>query len=55
MKSYQVNLVFTAHANLTIEANSQEQAIQLAWNEIEKNADFSNPEGVWELGYADEI
>jgi hypothetical protein len=55
MKTYDINLVFTAHTNLTIEANSQKEAIELAWIEIEKNADLSNPDGVWELGYADEM
>lgn len=55
MKTYDINLVFTAHANLTIEAESQEEAIRLAWDQINKNADMSNPDGTWELGYADEL
>jgi hypothetical protein len=55
MKTYDVNMVFTAHANLMIEANSQKEAIELAWQQVERDASFSNPEGIWELGYADEM
>ena len=55
MKTFERNLVFTAQAHLTIEASSQDEAIQKAWNQVQLNADLSNPDGVWELGYVDEI
>lgn len=47
MKTYHVELKRTSYVNLTIEAESEDEAKNLAWKEIDKN--YYRDDGSWEL------
>lgn len=47
MKTYHVELKRTSYVNLTIEAESEDEAEDLAWKEIDKN--YYRDDGSWEL------
>lgn len=47
MKTYHIELKRTSYVNLTIEAESEDEAENLAWREIDLN--FYRDDGSWEL------
>jgi hypothetical protein len=47
MKTYYIELKRTSYVNLTIEAESEDEAENLAWKEIDKN--YYRDDGSWEL------
>lgn len=47
MKTYHIELKRTSYVNLTIEAESEDEAENLAWKEIDKN--YYRDDGSWEL------
>lgn len=47
MKTYHVELKRTSYVNLTIEAESEDEAENLAWKEIDQN--YYRDDGSWEL------
>jgi len=55
MKTYEINFTYTAQHNIVIEAESEEQARQIALEDF--NASQSSYElwGSWEIGYIDEL
>jgi hypothetical protein len=48
MKTYNVELRHLAYVNLTIEADSPEQAEALAWAQVE-SGEVGDPDGDWTL------
>jgi maltose-binding protein MalE len=55
MKTYDINFTYTAQHNVTVEAETEEQAREIAQQKF--NASESNYElwGSWEIGYIDEL
>ena len=47
MKTYQVELKRTSYVNITVEAESEEEAEQLAWKQIDQ--DYYRDDGSWEI------
>ena len=47
MKTYQVELKRTNYVNITVEAESEEEAEQLAWKQIDQ--DYYRDDGSWEI------
>lgn len=47
MKTYHVELKRTSYVNLTIEAESEDEAENLAWKEIDQN--YYREDGSWEM------
>lgn len=47
MKTYQIELKRTSYVNITVEAESEEEAEQLAWKQIDK--DYYREDGSWEI------
>jgi len=48
MKTYQVEIRYTAYANYTIEADSPEDAEVQAWAEVNADPDHAMSHGEWE-------
>lgn len=49
MKTYQVEIRYTAFANYTLEATSKADAEAQAWAEILADSDHASSYGEWEL------
>ncbi len=49
MKSYQVELKRTSYVNMNIEAESQEEAEALAWQELASDGSWGEGDANWEL------
>jgi hypothetical protein len=47
MKTYQIELKRVSYVNLTIEAESQDEAEALAWKGIEQ--DYYRDDGLWDI------
>ncbi len=54
MKTYSIELRRTSFVNLTIEAETKEQAEDLAWKEIE-SYEYHSANADWEIGFIDEL
>ena len=48
MKTYEIKLKRTSYVTLTIEADSKEEAVQLAWVELNDDSEF------WKVEYIKE-
>jgi hypothetical protein len=49
MKTYQIELKRTCYVNLTIEADSQDEAEALAWQELASDGSYGESDSNWEL------
>lgn len=49
MKTYEVELRYTAYTTITIEANSQEEAEAIAWQELATDGSYRSDYGDWQL------
>jgi len=49
MKTYQIELKRTSYVNLTVEAESVEEAEQLAWDELESDGSYGLNCADWEI------
>ena len=49
MKTYEVELKRTSYVVITVDANSKEEAEQLAWTEIQENPDYMSNYADWEV------
>ena len=49
MKTYHVALKYTAWTNINIEAESQEEAERLAWQELASDGSHASDYGDWTL------
>ena len=54
MKSYSVELKYTAYMIIEVEAANEEEAQQKAWEDLEKNGGLSRG-GAWELESIEEF
>lgn len=55
MKTYSIELRRTSFVTLTIEAETKEQAENLAWEEIQDNLSAESNCADWEIGFIDEL
>ena len=53
MKTYEIELRRTSFVTLTIEAEDQDTAEALAWEQIQR--DYYRDDGDWEIGFVDEV
>jgi hypothetical protein len=49
MKTYQIELKRTAYVNLTIEAESQDEAEALAWQELASDGSYGTESADWDI------
>ena len=49
MKTYEVELRYTSYTTITIEANSQEEAEAIAWQELATDGSYRSDYGDWRL------
>ena len=49
MKTYEVELKYTSYTTITIEADSPEQAEEIAWQELATDGSYRSDYGNWEL------
>ncbi len=49
MKSYAVELKYVSYTTITVEADSQEQAEQIAWDELATDGSYRSDYGDWTL------
>jgi hypothetical protein len=49
MKTYQIELKRVSYVNLTIEANSQDEAEVLAWEELASDGSYGDSDANWEI------
>ena len=54
MKSFEITLKYTAYTNMTIEADTKEQAEKLAWDELMSDGSYGSY-GEWELDHLEEL
>ena len=47
MKTYQIELKRTSYVNLTIEAENEDEAEDLAWRQMEQ--DYYRDDGAWDI------
>jgi len=52
MKTYQIELKRTTYVNLTIEAESEDEAEELAWKDVDQN--YYRDDGSWEIESVEE-
>lgn len=55
MKYYQVELKRVSYVNINIEAESQEEAEALAWNELASDGSYGEGDASWELESVAEV
>jgi hypothetical protein len=56
MKTYQIELKRVSYVNLTIDANSQDEAEALAWAEIESGESYGiTDDADWNLSHIEEL
>lgn len=53
MRTYEIELRRTSFVTLTIEAEDQDAAETLAWDQIQR--DYYRDDGDWEIGFVDEV
>ena len=49
MKTYQIELKRTSYVNITVEAESVEEAEQLAWDELQSDGSYGLTYADWEI------
>ena len=49
MKTYQVELKRTSYVNITVEAESVEEAEQLAWDELQSDGSYGLNYADWDI------
>jgi hypothetical protein len=49
MKTYQIELKRTSYVNLTIEAESEDEAEELAWAELASDGSYGDRDADWDL------
>ena len=49
MKTYQVELKRTSYVNITVEADSVEEAEELAWDELQSDGSYGLTYADWEI------
>lgn len=54
MKTYEVELKRESYITLTIEANSPDEAEEMAWEELEHNYPHIN-DSTWNVNYIEEL
>jgi len=55
MKTYQVEIRYTAYANYTLEANSAADAEKQAWAQVHADPDHAHEYGEWECLDVEEV
>ena len=55
MKSYQVELKRVSYVNMYVEAQSQDEAEQLAWDELAPDKSWGEGNASWELENIEEV
>tara|TARA_R110000868_G_scaffold387101_1_gene655621 strand:+ start:52 stop:225 length:174 start_codon:yes stop_codon:yes gene_type:complete len=55
MKSYQVELKRVSYVNMYVEAQSQEEAEQLAWDALASDNSWGEGDASWELQSLEEV
>jgi hypothetical protein len=55
MKTYQIELKRTSYVNMTFEANSEEEAKELAWAELASDGSYGDSDFHWELESVEEL
>lgn len=55
MKSYQVELKRVSYVNMYVEAQSQEEAEALAWEELDSDKSWGLGDASWELESIEEV
>lgn len=55
MKTYSIELRRTSFVTLTIEAETKEQAEDLAWEEMQNNLSAESNCADWEIGFIDQL
>ena len=55
MKSYQVELKRVSYVNMYVEAQSQDEAEQLAWDELNSDKSWGEGNASWELESIEEV
>jgi hypothetical protein len=54
-KTYEVELKYTSYTVITIEADTAEQAEQIAWQELATDGSYRSDYGDWELESIEEV
>jgi hypothetical protein len=49
MKTYQIELKRTSYVNITVEAESVEEAEELAWDELQSDGSYGLTYADWEI------
>ena len=49
MKTYQIELKRTSYVNITVEADSVEEAEELAWDELQSDGSYGLTYADWEI------
>ena len=49
MKTYQIELKRVSYVNLTIEADSQDEAEELAWQELTSDGSYGDSDADWDI------
>ena len=55
MKRYQVELKHVSYVNMYVEAQSQDEAEQLAWDELASDGSWGLNDASWELENIEEV
>jgi len=55
MKTYEVELRYTSYTTITIEADSAEEAKELAWQELATDGSYRSDYGDWQLESIEEV
>jgi hypothetical protein len=55
MKSYQVELKRVSYVNMYVEAQSQDEAEQLAWDELASDKSWGEGNASWDLESIEEV
>jgi hypothetical protein len=55
MKTYEVELRYVSYTTITIEADSEEQAEELAWQELSTDGSYRSDYGDWALESIEEV
>lgn len=54
-KTFEVELRYTSYTTITIEANTAEEAEELAWQELATDGSYRSDYGDWQLESIEEV
>jgi hypothetical protein len=55
MKTYQIEVVRSSYEIVTVEAENEDQAEQLAWKQIERGETWGGGDAAWEIANIEEV